>query len=87
MGWATKTDATGRGHYLLADGTPACSHLRERDGSPRLSPFKTPFGPFVDHSHLCTLCRRMYPRACLCGLCKVQHHISATSVTKVHTRD
>lgn len=59
-GWMTKADPLRKAHFLLEDGTTACSHVLTRDGRPMSAPFKTPFIAFDEWSHLCTTCRRLH---------------------------
>ena len=69
--WMSKVGWHGCAHFVLRDGTTACSHLVGLDKKPLLAPFRCHFVPMRPYDHLCGHCKRLVPKDCLCGRCGV----------------
>jgi hypothetical protein len=69
--WMSKDPPHGAAHAILGDGSSACAALTLLDGRRMLHPFFCTFVPLRERDHLCTLCRRLFPRACKCGRCGI----------------
>lgn len=72
LGWMSMPPPKGVSHFVLADGTAACSKLRDSKGVLRRAPFTRPFVPYDPSRHLCGDCLRLHPgKKCTCGRCSV----------------
>jgi hypothetical protein len=72
VGWQSKDGRSAdTAHFVLDDGTTACSHVRYMDG-PMLAPFRCNWVALREHDHLCGHCRRLHPRVCRCGSCSLR---------------
>lgn len=70
--WMSKAGWHGCVHFVLKDGTTACSHLATTgNGKPLLGPFIQNFVPMRPYDHLCGYCKRLMPKDCLCGRCGI----------------
>lgn len=80
-GWRSKAGWAGKAHYVLADGTTACGDRGGPWGEPMSALFKTAWSPLREADHLCGWCRKLHPRPCLCGLCRVAPAPKRSSAT------
>lgn len=69
----SKEPALGRSvaHFILPDGTPACSHVMQKNGLLKLGLFKRTFVARRPHEHLCSMCRRLHAGECACSNCRI----------------